>query len=150
MEDQAKEVKLKSLPLDSSCHLLPVENIFPQLLFMAITAIYEPMIYTAPCVMFLMHADPLRRQVAGGWALKIESFLGPVQWHQADRRVPFGAEKTQKSLCTGTYKSQVHRWFYVQELQRELPGPIAPIIGERKGLTASLELTVHGLFCQSY
>jgi hypothetical protein len=28
-------------------------------------------------------------QVRGGWALEIESFLGPVKWHRADRRVPF-------------------------------------------------------------
>jgi hypothetical protein len=27
-----------------------------------------------------------------GWALEFESFLGPVKWHQADRRVPFGAQ----------------------------------------------------------
>ncbi len=31
----------------------------------------------------------------GGWALEIESFLGPVKWHRADRRVPFGAHKTR-------------------------------------------------------
>jgi hypothetical protein len=52
------------------------------------------MIYTAPCVMFLMRADTLRGQVGGGWALEIESFLGPVKWYRADRRVPFGAQKT--------------------------------------------------------
>ncbi len=40
-------------------------------------AFYAPMLYTALCVMFLMRADPLRRQVRGGWALEIESFLGP-------------------------------------------------------------------------
>ncbi len=33
-------------------------------------------------------------QVLGGWALEMESFLGPVKWHQADRRVPFGAQIT--------------------------------------------------------
>jgi hypothetical protein len=53
------------------------------------------MIYTAPSVMFLMCADPLRWQVGGGWALEIKSFLRPVKWHQADWRVPFGAQKTQ-------------------------------------------------------
>jgi hypothetical protein len=37
-------------------------------------AFYAPKLYTAPCVMFLMRADPLRRQVGGGWALEIESF----------------------------------------------------------------------------
>jgi hypothetical protein len=31
----------------------------------------------------------------GGWALDIESFLGPVKWHRADGRVPFGAQKTR-------------------------------------------------------
>ncbi len=43
--------------------------------------------------MFLMRADTLRGQVAGGWALEMESFLGPVKWHRADRPVPFGAHK---------------------------------------------------------
>jgi hypothetical protein len=40
-------------------------------------AIFAPMIYTAPCIMFWMRAYPLRGQVGGGWALEIESFLGP-------------------------------------------------------------------------
>jgi hypothetical protein len=43
---------------------------------------------------FLMRADTLRGQVGGRWALEIESFLGPVKWHRADRRVPFGAQKS--------------------------------------------------------
>jgi hypothetical protein len=43
--------------------------------------------------MFLMCADPLGGQVGGGWALEIESFLGPVKRHRADRRMPFGAQK---------------------------------------------------------
>ncbi len=52
----------------------------------------------APCLMFLMRADTLFRQVGGGWALEIESFLGPVNWHRADpdRRVPFGGQKTRE------------------------------------------------------
>jgi hypothetical protein len=36
-----------------------------------ILAIYAPMIYTAPCIMFWMRADPLRGQVEGGGALEI-------------------------------------------------------------------------------
>ncbi len=60
-----------------------------------ILAIYAPMLYTAPCVMFLMRADTLRGQVGGGWALEIETFLGPVKWHRADRQVPFWAHKTR-------------------------------------------------------
>jgi hypothetical protein len=54
-------------------------------------AIYGPMIYTAPYVIVLMRADTLRGQVGGGWALEIETFLSPVKWHRANRRVPFGA-----------------------------------------------------------
>jgi hypothetical protein len=42
-------------------------------------AIYAPMIYTAPCVMFLMRVNTLRWQVGGDWALDIERFLGPVK-----------------------------------------------------------------------
>jgi hypothetical protein len=37
-------------------------------------SIYASMIYTAPCVMFLMRADTLRGQVGGGWALEMENF----------------------------------------------------------------------------
>ncbi len=44
-----------------------------------ILAIYAPMIYTAQYVMILVRADPLRGQVEGGWALVIETFLGPVK-----------------------------------------------------------------------
>jgi hypothetical protein len=46
------------------------------------------MIYTAPCIMFWMCAYPSLGEVGGGWALEFSSFLGPVKWHRADRRVP--------------------------------------------------------------
>ncbi len=46
------------------------------------------MIYLAPCVMFLMHADPLRGQVGGGWALEISILLGP-EWHSPISSMPF-------------------------------------------------------------
>jgi hypothetical protein len=49
------------------------------------------MTYTALCIMFWMRAYPLRGEAGGGWALELSSFLGPVKWHRADRRVPFGA-----------------------------------------------------------
>ncbi len=41
--------------------------------------------------MFLMHADPLQGRELGprNW-----EFFGPVKWHQADGRVPFGVQKT--------------------------------------------------------
>ncbi len=34
-----------------------------------------------------------------GWAMEMESFLGPVKWHRAERRVPFGAQKSTAN-CT--------------------------------------------------
>jgi hypothetical protein len=80
------------------------------------------MIYAAPCIMFWMRGYPLRGQGGGGWALEFN--MGPVKWHGADRRVPFGAQKNSrfpgpnplplaqvmdmhasKTLCTGLYKS---------------------------------------------
>ncbi len=77
-------------------------------------AIYAPMIYTAPSIMFWMRAYPLQGQVGGGWALEIESFLGRVKCHLADRRVLFGAQKTQGCInhwCIGgfIYKSPRRR-----------------------------------------
>ena len=54
------------------------------------------MIYTALCIMFWMRAYTLRGEVGGGWALEFPSFLGPVKWERADRRVPFGAQKTRE------------------------------------------------------
>ncbi len=55
-----------------------------------------PMIYTAMCIMFCMRAYPLLGEVGGGWALEFPSFLDPVKWERADRRVPFGAQKTKE------------------------------------------------------
>ncbi len=51
-------------------------------------------IYGPMDVMLLMRANSLRRQVGGGWALEIETFLGPVKWQRAVRRVPFWAPKS--------------------------------------------------------
>ncbi len=43
--------------------------------------------------MFWIRAYSLRGEVRGGWALEFSSFLGPVKWERADRRVPFGARE---------------------------------------------------------
>ncbi len=59
-----------------------------------ILAIYGPMIYTASYVMLLIQAIPLLGQVGEGWALEIKTFMGPVKWHRAVRRVAFGAPKS--------------------------------------------------------
>ncbi len=60
-----------------------------------IIAIYASMSYTAPCVMLLKRAASITRASGRGlgWALEIETILGPVKGHRADRRVPFGAPK---------------------------------------------------------
>ncbi len=41
-------------------------------------AIYAPMIYMAPYIMFL-RSDPLRGQVGGDWALEIKTFFEPFE-----------------------------------------------------------------------
>ncbi len=53
----------------------------PRIIPTYVIAIYAPMIYTAPFIMFWMRAYLLRGQLGGGWALEIESFLGLVKWH---------------------------------------------------------------------
>jgi hypothetical protein len=40
------------------------------------------MVYMAPYLMILIGAIPIRAQVGGGWALEMETFLGPFKWHE--------------------------------------------------------------------
>jgi hypothetical protein len=60
---------------------------------------YASLIYIALCIMFWMRAYPLRGHVGGGWALEIESLLGPVKWH--------GAQKTEDRLQVTDYRLQI-------------------------------------------
>ncbi len=60
--------------------------------------IYAPVIYTRPCIMFWRRRYTLCGEVGGGWALEFPSFLGPVKWHRADRRVPFGAPTSPSNV----------------------------------------------------
>jgi hypothetical protein len=71
----------------------------------SILTIYAPMIYTAPCVMFLMRADALRGEV--GPSEIASAILGPLPHVM---HLP-----ASKTLRTGPYKSLVHRWFYEHE-----------------------------------
>jgi hypothetical protein len=49
--------------------------------------------------MFWMRAYPLGSRASGrGLSPGIREFFGPVKWHRADKQVPFGAQKTRKSL----------------------------------------------------
>jgi hypothetical protein len=59
------------------------------IILQSILTIYAPMINTAMCITFWMRAYPLPGEVGGGWALEFSSFLGPVKWHRANRRVRF-------------------------------------------------------------
>jgi hypothetical protein len=73
--------------------------LFPQLLssYLFTDDLYSPV----QNVFVLMREDPLRGQVGGGWALEIESFLGPVKKHRADRRVPLGPKKMPLTCSLG-------------------------------------------------
>ncbi len=59
----------------------------------SIISIYGPIIYTAQYVMLLIRANTLRELVRWYGALEIKTFLGPVKWHRAVKRVLFGAQK---------------------------------------------------------
>jgi hypothetical protein len=74
--------------------------------------IYGPVIYTTPFEMVFMREGPLRGQVRGNRALEIETFLGPVKWHRAVRRVPFRA---QKSRITKIIRNQQETVTYTKE-----------------------------------
>jgi hypothetical protein len=50
-------------------------------------------------------------KMGGDWALEIESFLGPVKWHRADRQVPFGPKKLEISLSALTKYARNARSF---------------------------------------
>ncbi len=55
---------------------------------------------------------PTGTEQGGDWALEIESFLGPVKWHQEDMRVPFfwgGAEKNRPSNGYARIQNIMHR-----------------------------------------
>jgi hypothetical protein len=73
--------------------------------------------------MFWMCAYPLRGQVGGDWALEIERFLGPGKWHQADMRVPFGAQKTHPSNGYARIQNIMHRAVEIIGAQVELNHP---------------------------
>jgi hypothetical protein len=55
---------------------------------------FELRLNITECTPIHMKIMEILRQVGGGWALDIESVLGPVKWHRADR-VPFGAQKLE-------------------------------------------------------
>jgi hypothetical protein len=59
-------------------------------------AIYGPMIYSAPYVMFLKRADPLRGEGEGGWALGNDTFLGPEM--EASKASAIWAQKLKTKI----------------------------------------------------
>ncbi len=48
-----------------------------------------------PYVMFLIRAFHYEGKWEGGWALEIETILGPVKWHRAVRQMSFGPKKVE-------------------------------------------------------
>ncbi len=61
------------------------------------------LIYTASYVMVLMRADPLQGQVGRGWALEVDTFMAPVTWHRAVKRVQLGHNKKFRSPGPNTF-----------------------------------------------
>jgi hypothetical protein len=66
-----------------------------------------------------------------GWALKNKIFSAPLKWHQADRRVPFGAKKLTyvffaelverlDELLVGVLQDEAHLRLHGGEEQGEL------------------------------
>jgi hypothetical protein len=60
------------------------------------------MIYTALCIMLLMHAAPLRGQVGGDWALEIESFWALGNVIESIDECPLGLKKFEISRAQPT------------------------------------------------
>ncbi len=67
----------------------------------------------------------LRGEVGGGWALEFPSFLGPVKWERANRRVPFGAQKTTDVEFLDGIGTKVLRVFFLlfKVTSTKDPGP---------------------------
>ena len=82
------ELEISTSTAESGWELGFIEKNMVNKLFMA-NDLYIPVCNA------LMGANPLRGQVGGGWAMEIETFLGPVKWHRTVRRVPFGAQKSR-------------------------------------------------------
>ncbi len=74
------------------------------------------MIFTAPCVTFLMRADPLRGQVGEGWALEIESFwalwndIEPISECHLGPKKLFGLHEfgIRETYCAGLIRIRHH------------------------------------------
>jgi hypothetical protein len=88
-------------PLFQTLSIPLLSLVFNRLFANWVIAIYAPMINT-PVHNVLDACISITRAGGRGWALEIESFFGPVKWHRADRRVPFGA---QKPLSPSTYST---------------------------------------------
>jgi hypothetical protein len=63
-----------------------------------IIAFYVPVIYTAPCVMLLIRSASITWASGRGLCPGNRDFLGPVKWHRADKREPFGAQKSRAKI----------------------------------------------------
>ncbi len=72
----------------------------------------HPMIYTAPCVMFLMRADTLGGEVGEwGWRWISRILWAPVKWHEPIGECYLGPKKQQ---FTSWVENTNNEWVYLQ------------------------------------
>jgi hypothetical protein len=88
--------------------------------------------------MFWMRAYTLRGEVGVGWALEFPSFLGPVKWERADRRVPFWRMMEEMCAAAGIPVSGPSTLPNSVDIQQR----IEPALSSVPGLQAS-NLTVN-------
>jgi hypothetical protein len=67
-------------------------------------AFYGPMIYTAPYVMLLMRANPLRGQIGVGWAGGNRDFFGPSEMASSRQANGIRGPKKSRFLKLGQLK----------------------------------------------
>jgi hypothetical protein len=84
-------------------------------------------------VMFLMRADPLGGPVGGGWALEIESFLGPVKWHWAGYASAIWGPKNLRlpgptpPTCPKNESARIKNNYVQGHINHRLSGPVPAI-----------------------
>ncbi len=90
-----------------------------------------------------------RGQVGEGWPLEIESFLGPVKWHRADRREP----SKMILCCVMLYVLSPYQNFVGGKSLLYLPPAVPrsqnlpPPRGPANSRLTSLPVDIHAMLC---
>ncbi len=69
--------------------------------------IYAPMIYTAPCVMFLMRAHTLCGEVGGSWRWKSRVLWAPVKLHEPIGECDLGPNSNSPPPPTSSHNARI-------------------------------------------